>query len=447
MTASRIRRTALLPALVLVSAIGLSACSSEGSAGQVTVLGPWIGGEGGEEGQFGDVLEAFTAKTGIKVNYQGARALPQVLLSNVRGGTPPDVAVLANPGELAAYARNGEMYPLDEFIDQKRQEAFSRQWLLPQEKDGKQHIYTIPIKANLKSIVWFNPKRAPQPLPQTWDGLVDYSGSIAGKGSTPWCIGLGDAPSSGWPGSDLIEDILLQTFGQALYQRWSAGDLPWISDEVAEAWTRLGKILARPTYVQGKPDAALFTDFADAARPMFATPPGCFLDHQASFIMGFYQGFKKDGSASAPQAGVDFDFFPFPGSGNQKAGRLWEASADLAGMFNDTPQARRFMSYLASDEAQQIWPAIPGASAFTVNKNVDLRVYDDDVSRRIAEIFRSGTLCLDAADLMPASMRNAFYRAVLEYFNDPSLLGTLLKKLEKVREGIEEKEWLTLSCG
>ena len=57
------------------------------------------------------------------------------------------------------------------------------------------------------------------------------------------------------------------------------------------------------------------------------------------------------------------------------------------------------------------------------------------------------TLCFDAADLMPATMRNAFYRAALEYLSDPSQLYTILKELDDVRRGIPREEWLDIPCG
>jgi alpha-glucoside transport system substrate-binding protein len=241
----------------------------------------------------------------------------------------------------------------------------------------------------------------------------------------------------------MIEDILLHTSGAHSYEKWAAGQIGWNSPEVKQAWTDWRAIW--PTGF-GRPgsDAQLFTDFADAAKPMFANPPRCLLDHQASFIMGFYEGYPS-GNGSAPRPGQDFDFFAFPAAG-QVADVPWEASADLAGMFNDTPQARALMHFLATDEAQRIWPGIAGSSAFTVDKRVGTDVYQDDVSKRIAQILTTKPLCLDAADIMPATIRSAFYRAVLEYLNDPGRLDSLLGELDAVRAGIPAGEWLRFAC-
>jgi alpha-glucoside transport system substrate-binding protein len=442
MNQSRIPYAGLI--LLLLSTIGLTACFDGAASGSVSLLGPWIGTE---ENQFKNVLRAFTQETGIRVNYQGTRALSQVLGSNVQAGTPPDVAVLSSPGELAKYARNRQLYPLDRVLDDKQRAAFGSQWLLHLDD----HVYTVPIKANLKSIIWYNRHQAPEPLPKTWQDLVKFSRSTPRNGAVPWCIGMGDAPNSGWPGSDMIEDILLHTVSPdttvspVAYERWAAGKLPWNSGAVKQAWMDWSEISPYRGSGSAGSDVALFTDFGDAGRPMFAAPPRCFLDHQASFIMGFYRDYK-DGNGSSPQPGRDFDFFPFP-AGSQDANQPWEASADLAGMFNDTPQARELMHFLATDEAQRIWPGIGGSGAFTVDRNVRPDIHYDDPSRRIAGILTSRPLCLDAADIMPATMRNAFYRAVLEYLSGPGNLDSLLDELDAVRRGIPAGDWLDLPCG
>ena len=188
----------------------------------------------------------------------------------------------------------------------------------------------------------------------------------------------------------------------------------------------------------------MLTDFGDAGRPLFTHPQGCALEHQASFIMNVYQGYENK-----PEPGKDFDFIPFPSADGQQDD-LWDASVDLAGMFNDTPQARKLLQFLATDKAQRMWPSIAGGGAFTVDKNTQVSQLhrDDPISRKIDEVFQSdGTFCHGAADVMPPTMRGAYRRAVLEFLGDPTGLEQILTKLERVRVGIPVTEWLDLSCG
>ena len=414
-----------LLALVAVL-LGSAACSASGQ-GRVTVLASWTGAE---EEDFRKVLTAFTAKTGIDFDYRGTRAVDQVLASDVQRGTPPDVAVLPNPGSLAGYAHQGKIKPLGEVLGE--QPAGSWQTL---EKVGTPQQYGVAVKADLKSAVWYAVANLPGPKPATWAELLALSGKLTADGRTPWCLGLGAPPTSGWPGTDWIEDILLHSAGPEFYRGWAAGKVAWTAPEIRKAWTDWGDLITPPGAVRGGAAAALLTTFGDAGRPLFTTPSGCLLEHQASFTMGGYRRLHRE-------PGRDFDFFRFPGP------EVSEVSADLAGMFNDTPQARELMKFLASDEAQRIWPEIHRGSVFSVNKTVSA-VYDDRVSRRVAAILTSSRqpLCFDASDLMPATMTGAFYRAVLEYVNNPGRLPDLLTQLETVRRSVPKGDWLDVPCG
>jgi len=434
---------AVLVAAVLVAS---TACGTAGSDDTVIVLGPWTGAE---RDAFQQVLDDFTEESGIEPTYIGTRGLNQVLLSDVQEGTPPHVAILPNPGEVAKYVRSGDLRPVDGILGQNPEHAYSEQWLQLQ-RAGTSQLYAVAVKADLKSIIWYNTADFPGAKPQTWDELIAAGRERAAAGQTPWCMGMGAPPTSGWPGTDWIEDILLHQSGSEAYQRWTAGELPWTSSEVRRAWTTWGEIVHEPGSVRGGATAALLTDFVDAGKPMFAEPPGCAMEHQASFMMSVYQGFAHAGGALAPVE--DFDFFPFPGFGGDPASRPSVVSADLAGMFVDSPQARELMKYLASERGQRVWPSNRDASAFSVNKllltarSPEEEVYRDDVSKRIAETLTSaGTLCFDASDLMPATMSNAFYRAVLEYLDNPDRLDDLLTELERVRIGSPE-DWFNFPC-
>ena len=433
MTYIRRRVTALFIAVMLINAI-LTACSIPASTGSVRVLGPWIGEE---ENNFRRVLDAFTHETGVQYTYQGTRALHEVLLSDIQKGTPPDIAILWSPGELGQYQHIGKLHQLDDVIAPQQGE-YSDQWLELQ-RLGTNNLYGVVVKANLKSIIWFNP-HVHHPTIQTWDQLVAFGDTIAKTGGTPWCMGMVSTPTSGWQGTDWIEDILLRQFGTDIFQQWASGTLPWTSPQVSTAWEDWGKIMAT---VGSR--SALLTDFVDTGRPMFTNPPGCFLDHAPSFVTVNYQTY--DG---APKAGTDFDFFIFPDFVSMPAGSTggpFVVSADMASMFNNTPQARQLIKYLATEKAQGIWPG-KGGAAFSVNRNVKPSVYPDDVSKRIAqELTTAKTLCFDAADLMPATMRNAFYRAVLEYLSEPTQLDRILDELDRVRLGITREEWLNIPCG
>ncbi|GHG08660.1 MULTISPECIES: ABC transporter substrate-binding protein [Amycolatopsis] len=421
-------------ALVLVLLI--SGCSAGTGAEPVTVLGSWTGDE---QTAFLRVLDGFTRETGIPTRYQGTRAQNQVLRGDLQQGTPPDVAVLSNPAELAGYARSGQLKPLDDVLGADATAAYSPQWRKLQQLGGKT-TYAVVVKADLKSIVWYDPNRFREDPPATLDALVAATGRLSAAGQQPWCLGMGAPPNSGFPGTDWLEDILLH-LAPDQYGKWAAGELAWTDEVVREAWQRWGTLVLAPGAVRGGSTAALLTSFADAGRGLFADPPRCLLEHLGSFAIGGYLAVPRPSGPPVPDR--DFRFFPFPGTG--KTARS-EVSADLAGMFHDTPDARRLMVYLAGEQGQRIWPS--GGTTFSVHQRlVGQDVYRNDVTRRIATTLAKGTdLCFDASDLMPSAMTSAFYQAVLEYLAHPDRLDTLLGELEQVRRGIGPEQWLKLPC-
>ncbi|MBO3743040.1 ABC transporter substrate-binding protein [Actinoplanes flavus] len=414
-------------ALAAVAALltGSGGCAAGGDDAGVTVLASWTGREATA---FREVLDRFTARTGIRVDYQGTRALNQVLTTEVQKGTPPDIAVLPSPGDLASFVRRGAVRPLDDVIGTGAEQSHSPQWLrLEQiENANGRARYAVAVTTSLKSLIWYDPRRVPDLSGDTtWDGLIRLSDRLSSAGGAAWCMGMGSTPVSGWPGTDWIEDLVLHQAGTAVYQRWSAGQVAWTAPEIRRAWTAWGQVALRPGHVRG----LLFTDFGDAGRAMHTDPPGCFLHHQASFVAG---------------DGGDLDFVPFPSNG----ARAWEVSADLAGLFTDKPQARELMRFLATDEAQSIWPTVSRGSVFSANRGVDPAIYGNAVNRRIAQILTGpAALCFDASDLMPSAMTNAFYRAVLEYLQSPDRLDQILGRLDQVRAAVPATDWLTVPCG
>jgi alpha-glucoside transport system substrate-binding protein len=433
--------TPLLALVLLLASITAGVgCSTPTPAGSVTVLAVWTGTEADN---FKTVLAAFTQRTHIQVDYRGTRALNEVLLSSVERRSAPDIAV-SSPGELARYQHDGDLRSLDDLIARERAD-YADQWLLPLTSAGRTHVYAVPLKANLKTIVWFDPKRfagGSKNPPTSWDDLLARGAAAAAPEGAAWCVGLGDPPNSGWPGTDWIKDILLRQSGAGAYQALAAGTLAWTSQPVIDAWRTFDQVVTGS--VRGGARAALLTSFGVAGSPMFSNPPGCYLEHQASFAMGSYKAVSSD-----PKPGADFDFFPFPPFASPGGAAVHQVvSVDLATMFNGTPQARLLMQFLATPEAQGIWPQIPGGGAFSVNRRVPVTVYPDSVSRRIATVLTSpGKLCFDASDAMPPIMRDAFYRAVEEYLSAPDQLGSILNKLEAVRIALQKEPWPGAPCG
>lgn len=439
-------RSLLLLAFLLICGAGLISCGGAGSSQSVTVLGSWTGEE---RSGFLAMIKGFEKATGIRVHYIGTRDADAVLASELKNGDPPELAVLATPGELRQYAATGTLVSLDNVLDQARMTTdYAAGWrnlMRAPGASGHRRYYAVIVKAALKSAIWYDPKnlppgaRAELTSPNlTWSQLSGLTARLAATGTSPWCIGMEDTSSSGWPGTDWVEDIMLHQAGPHLYDRWVAGTLPWTSAPVRRAWQTFGTVIDTPGQVHGGLRSMLLTNFGLAGRPMFASPPRCFLEHQGSFITGFYAQHRLRSTAARahPQPGTDFAFVPFPRFTPAVRGRA-EVAGDLLGMFRDTPAARKLLAYLTTPAAQAAWIKRPGSSAISANRRVPLTAYRDVVARGLArDMTTAAEVRFDASDSMPRVMATAFQRAVLGYLADPGRLDVLLRQLDKVRGAV-----------
>ncbi|MEU8718419.1 extracellular solute-binding protein [Streptomyces sp. NPDC048663] len=398
----RFKVLVVLVVMALVAAGGLVAAWARHDDGEpVTILGTWTGDQA-------DRFEAVLRDFGIPFRYQGTAAQREVLLSKVQSGEPPDIVIMPGIGELAEYADQSRLEPLNGLYD-------PGQYGAPWNATGtvSSSVYWVPVKADLKSIVWYRrgekPADAPAPL-------------------RSWCIGMGDDGASGWPGTDWIEDLVLQRAGPGVYAQWALGagrTRWWQSDAVRSAWQDWAGLLAQD---RARARHALLTDHRgapDGDGLLFAGWGGCGLEHQGSFARSFYRGeaAHADLTDSAPL---------LPGGGRVQA---HEVTGDFAALFSERPQARELVRRLASRDGQQEWAT--SADFFSANREVTPR--DDEVAHEIAERLREGPRCLDASDVMAPAVRDAFYEAVLQTIarvadgRDPGTAG-LLRDLQRVQD-------------
>jgi alpha-glucoside transport system substrate-binding protein len=379
-----------------------------------------------EEESFRAMIEPWATEHGVEIEYSATRDINAQLTTQIAGGNPPDIAGLPGPGAMIQFARDGDLVPLDDVIDM---DAYSSQydqgWITAGTVDDQ--LVGIFTKVSVKGLIFYNPAQfeaAGYTVPEDFDGLTALVDQISADGTPPWGIAIEDGAASGWPATDWIEDFVLRQSGPDVYDQWVAGELPWSSPEITEAFEAFGAWATDDAFVAGGSNQVINTAFGNGGDCMFSEPPECYLHHQASFITGFFE----DNFPDVAVAGETYEFFPMPGiefDGVTTAG-------DLFGMFNDTPQARSLMQYLTTAEAQQIW--VERGGAISPNKEVPVEAYPDETSARFAEIIQTAeTTRFDASDLMPAAMNEAFWGAVLEYVQNPDNLSTILSDLDTVQ--------------
>jgi alpha-glucoside transport system substrate-binding protein len=414
-----------MPALGRVAVAGailafLSACAGpvapSAPPGTVTVLGSW---EGPELDSFEAMIAPFEQRTGIKVLYTATRDLKGVIARGIATGSAPDVAGLPGPGYMLALARTRALKDLSAAIDLG---AYKRETAPAFVDLGTidDRLVGVFIKGTVKGLLWFNPSTYRLGAPGTWAELTGLAMQASRESVRPWCVGLESGASSGWPGTDWIEDFLLRQSGPEAYDGWVDGTLAWTSSEVRKAFTAYGQVVAEDA-VHGGRHGALTTYFSRSGDPLFADPPGCLFLHQASFMTSFL-----DAAAKPPPK---YDFFPFPDIDPRFAGSLIVAG-DLFGMLNDTPAARALIQFLVTAEAQSIWVARGGA----LSGNFNVTAYPTAIAQREAELLATARIPrFDASDSMPDDMSAAFWQAVLDYTADPDRLDRILEQLDAVR--------------
>ena len=407
--------------LLATLTVVLAACNTAPTGqigGTVKVIGSW---SGTEQEAFLAMIRPYEQQYGVTVQYTGTRDLNGVLWEGVAKGRPPDVAGLPGPGQMAEFARFGALKDLTGVIDT----ATYKQQTVPTfidlgTVDGK--LVGVFIKATLKGLIWYNPKVFTVGDPKTWQDLQIAAGRSKRAGQSIWCNGLESEATSGWPGTDWVEDILLRESGPDVYDDWVAGRLTWTSPEIKSAFQRYGEVVSNSF---GGNAAVITTRFEDSGNGLFADPPQCLFLHQATFMTQFFKS----------QAGArddEYDFFPMPDMDPAFAGSV-TGGGDLFGMFNDTPQARALMRYLVTPEAQSIWVKRGGA----LSVNTSVTDYPDEISKRAASVLSSASqFRFDASDLMPEQMNAAFLQAMVDYTRDPSSLDTILAHLDEVQRQV-----------
>jgi alpha-glucoside transport system substrate-binding protein len=407
-----------MAAIAGVTALIIGACTGGGNTAtsdkEVSVVGSW---GGSEQESFLAMVKPWEDKTGNKVKYTGSRGLGAYLTTATASGTLPDLAGLPGPGEMAQFAAEGHLKPLDTVLDLNTYKADTVPALvdLGTAADGK--IVAVFINSSVKGFIWYNKANYAGDVPPNWEAVM---ATDPGDAEALWCVGLEGAADSGWPGTDWVEDFVIRQSGPDVYDSWVAGKTTWADPAIKQAFESFGEVLEK---AYGGKTFVNSTNFGAGANPMFTDPPGCLFHHQASFMSDFFksQGGAKDG---------DFDFFVMPEINSEFAGAI-TGGGDLFGLFSEKAAAKDLLKYLVTAEAQQIWADRGGF----VSANTKVATYPDAVGQKSADAIKEASVFrFDGGDLMPAAMKAAFFRAMVDYAEDPSKLDSILAGLDEVQK-------------
>ncbi len=371
---------------------------------------------------FQQEFDEFTKRTGIKVAYEGNKDFETLIVVRVEGNNAPDIAQFAQPGLLADFVSKGKVIDLNSFMGDELKGNFSQTFLDLATVDGK--MAGIWHNNDVKSLVWY-PKKAfdekGYKIPTTWDDMLKLSDQIVADGGTPWCIGIESAGATGWVGTDWVEDVMLRTTTPENYDKWTKGELKFSSPEVKAAFEKVGDIWFKDGYVYGGKDGILTTPFGDAPKPLFENPPKCWLHRQASFITNFFPETAK--------VGEDVAYFYLPPIGDVSQKPVL-GSGSISAMFNDRPEVREVMKFLATGESMKV--EAQAGVAVAPHKDADPSWYPTDAARGFAEILQGATVFrFDGSDLMPGAVgAGSFWKGIVDWVGGQDL-DTVLKTIDE----------------
>ncbi len=388
------------------------AAANDLSGETINVFGPWRG----DDQQLAENFFAyFEQATGASVNYSSSESYEQQIVIDTEAGSPPNVAILPQPGLIQNLVSKGFVEPLGDETKTWLAENYAagESWVglgTYTGPDSTDRLYAFPFKIDVKSLVWYSPENfedAGYEVPETMEDLKALNDQIVADGSTPWCIGLGSGGATGWPATDWVEDLMLRTQSPEVYDQWVANEIPFSDPAVVGAIEEFGAFARNDAYVAGGAGAVASTDFRDSPKGLFASPPQCYMHKQASFIPSFFP--------EGTEMGVDADFFYFPSYAGKDLGQPVLGAGTLFFITKDSPGSQALIEFLKTPIAHEVWMAQTGFLTPHTGVNTDL--YGDATLKKMGEILLNATTFrFDGSDLMPAGVgAGTFWTGMVDY--------------------------------
>ena len=373
-----------------------------GEGGVVTIFGPEVEGEA--QGLV-DSFAAFEEDTGITIEYQGDRSFEEQIGVRVDGGDPPDIAMFPQPGKVTDFAP--ELVDLPESVTSITSENFDAGWTDLVTVDGE--LQAIPVKADLKSLVWYSPaafEEAGYEVPESMEDFLALTEQMIADGNTPLCVGLGSDAATGWPMTDWIEDFMLRLHGPEVYDQWWQHEIPFDDPQVVEAAQFVVDLWSTEGMVFGGLANVAATPFADAGLPLL--DGDCMMHRQGNFYAANWpEGTElgEDGQVNA---------FYLPTFDSEDHGRVTLSGGIYAAAFDDRDEVMQVMEFIASTEFADARAPVGGF--LSPNKNTDTSLYPTEIEQNFASILaEADPVRFDASDLMPGAVgAGTFWSAAVD---------------------------------
>lgn len=372
---------------------------------RIEVAAVW---SGDEQESFGAVLSAFEEETGAEVSFRSTGDdIATVLGTRLEGGSPPDVAMLPQPGLLRDLVARDALQPVDDIVGDLVDEHYSEDWRALATVDDT--LYGVFFKAANKSTVWYRPEAfedAGIETPETWEDFIAAAETLRDSGVTPLAVGGGD----GWTLTDWFENVFLRVAGGETYDQLTAHEIPWTDESVVTSLQHLADLWSQRDLLAGNPASMTFPQ---SVTTVFGGDAA--IVYEGDFVAGVI----TEETEAVP--GEDALFFPFPSVDGSDPAVV--GGGDVAVLMSDNPAAEELIRFLATPEAAEIWAELGGFTS--PNQGVDLDAYPDDIARQSAEeLVSAETFRFDLSDLVPSAFggtpSQGMWKILQDFLADPS---------------------------
>jgi multiple sugar transport system substrate-binding protein len=175
-------RRAVRGVLASLSAVLLlgsaAACGDDKPAGDDAALEVWTRSAPDPAATFKDIFAAFTAKTGIKVDYQPVVEFDQQLQARAGSKNLPDVFI-NDSANLGTYQAQGWLQPIDPASVAGQSDIAAATWDSTKGLDGKNYGIPYSRQAFATFIRKDWREKLGKPVPKTWDDLSALAAAFA----------------------------------------------------------------------------------------------------------------------------------------------------------------------------------------------------------------------------------------------------------------------------
>ena len=408
-------RTGLRAPVSIALAAGLALGFAGSASADPTVLTVFSDWTAGDQQGFESILKQFTKDTGVLYELSGTTDFLPVLQIRIAAGNAPMIAIVPRPGVIADLAGQNLLASVKDLgvdVDSNYSPSITA---LGSVGDVP---YGLMVKANSKSVVFYDPKSTPdqKPLaPADWTAFTGVLDQYVAQGKTPLAISAKD----GWTLTDWFENVYLRQAGPDKYRDLFAGKISFTDPSVKAAVDEMMSIIHNDKYVSGGTTVASSVSYDDTLAKVFGANPDAYLVMEG----GFTTGVVTNSTNPSLKPGTDIQFFPFPNIEAANADAV-VLGGDFAVAFADNDLTKKFMQWLARPETAKLWAQV---GVIDPNKNADASALPNVLMQQeLQQLTTAKIAAFDGSDQMPGGIGNDWGSTLQGIYQDPSKTDELL---------------------